>query len=347
MSLTGLERLRIIPAYAGSTALDFQAGLTWRDHPRIRGEHWPPPAGRSGCGGSSPHTRGARLRRRQSSDRSGIIPAYAGSTGSSPPAAARRSDHPRIRGEHQSAMMTYLTLSGSSPHTRGAQLCAVIVGTSNGIIPAYAGSTATTPHAVRKDMDHPRIRGEHLSGDRFRDDRHGSSPHTRGARGSRRGRSSRCRIIPAYAGSTRVRNGGLMAAEDHPRIRGEHDPCPLALCATVGSSPHTRGALLQILEKILSEGIIPAYAGSTRPWRDLRRRRSDHPRIRGEHRLDIPWPQAMQGSSPHTRGARPRRPTQYERTWIIPAYAGSTPPRCERTRRKSDHPRIRGEHSFE
>ena len=50
----------IIPAYAGSTALDVQDRLTWRDHPRIRGEHDDSDQYVIDGLGSSPHTRGAR-----------------------------------------------------------------------------------------------------------------------------------------------------------------------------------------------------------------------------------------------------------------------------------------------
>ena len=74
----------IIPAYAGSTP----AGRFWRhtgrDHPRIRGEHASRGGSARDAAGSSPHTRGARRRRRQSRLGRRIIPAYAGSTESLP-----------------------------------------------------------------------------------------------------------------------------------------------------------------------------------------------------------------------------------------------------------------------
>mgnify|MGYP000964407113 CR=1 FL=1 len=71
--------------------------------------------------------------------------------------------------------------------------------------------------------DHPRIRGEHGRGSPGRGDGGGSSPHTRGAHdGAQLGR--RCvRIIPAYAGSTAGMAALASQAQDHPRIRGEHD----------------------------------------------------------------------------------------------------------------------------
>ena len=57
---------RIIPAYAGSTSyLDCSIYFT-KDHPRIRGEHQLPRLQHLFHQGSSPHTRGARLRTRRS-----------------------------------------------------------------------------------------------------------------------------------------------------------------------------------------------------------------------------------------------------------------------------------------
>ena len=298
----------IIPAYAGSTYVDWDTGVKgWgssphtrgapsseamtlthrRDHPRIRGEHF---TGSLAMGGIP-----------------GIIPACAGSTEDRMRYCRSLGDHPRIRGEHR---------IHSSIHD--------ILG---GIIPAYAGSTdywstnqipdrGSSPHtrgarkryvnAGRGCGDHPRIRGEHpmlcfaqcrLSGiipayagstimsTTLRSESMGSSPHTRGA--------------PPTA------TGWGSARRDHPRIRGEHPP-------------RTRA-------RAREQGIIPAYAGSTAVpygWMYVIRGSSphtrgalslpvqifpsaeDHPRIRGEHRQALPDGRSRDG--------------------IIPAYAGST-----------------------
>ena len=176
-----------------------------------------------------------------------------------------------------------------------------------GIIPAYAGNTILLTEGCAT-----------LSG---------SSPHTRGT--------------PRWRIWTHVR------VQDHPRIRGEHQPVrprpapvlriipayagntravvhpPTAL---VGSSPHTRGTPAR----------TPRACMSSR----------DHPRIRGEHfKLAVaiqqregiipayagntwwlvPAPFTNWGSSPHTRGTHNSH--------------GSGPPVPK------DHPRIRGEHS--
>ena len=95
--------LGIIPAYAGSTDGPPDIAVEEMDHPRIRGEHHPRHVGEGIEGGSSPRMRGARVDEGLQLLRERIIPAYAGSTGNSPLVAARRWDHPRIRGEHVAA----------------------------------------------------------------------------------------------------------------------------------------------------------------------------------------------------------------------------------------------------
>ena len=71
-----------------------------------------------------------------------------------------------------------------------------------GIIPAYAGSTITYDSLTVSDVDHPRIRGEHLPRNRRKRAVRGSSPHTRGAHFTGHHFPSQSGIIPAYAGST-------------------------------------------------------------------------------------------------------------------------------------------------
>ena len=70
-----------------------------------------------------------------------IIPAYAGSTPTTPSRSAGVGDHPRIRGEHSAPSGRGATFTGSSPHTRGAPLLPLPSNLLMRIIPAYAGST--------------------------------------------------------------------------------------------------------------------------------------------------------------------------------------------------------------
>ena len=113
-------------------------------------------------------------------------------------------------------------------------------------------------------MDHPRIRGEHGVDLALHAGQAGSSPHTRGARRGLRQVGADVGIIPAYAGSTRIRGLQLEALGDHPRIRGEHDFDLEAIVDELGSSPHTRGARVRRGRQDPPGRIIPAYAGSTK-----------------------------------------------------------------------------------
>ena len=172
----------------------------------------------------------------------------------------------------------------------------------------------------------------------------GSSPHTRGARETERVIAKDPGIIPAYAGSTSVHSRTPELSSDHPRIRGEHAPPAPRTFRSRGSSPHTRGAPYGGEDDNSGVRIIPAYAGSTVPEAGGLQRRTDHPRIRGEHELRWIWPSVKYGSSPHTRGAPVRRRRARWTAGIIPAYAGSTSAVLQLSKFSQDHPRIRGEH---
>ena len=152
--------------------------------------------------------------------------------------------------------------------------------------------------------DHPRIRGEHGNTSYKGKCEQGSSPHTRGARDDFLGDGFAAGIIPAYAGSTWMPLFGGDGRKDHPRIRGEHGNTSYKGKCEQGSSPHTRGALLDGDDSYRAVRIIPAYAGSTVRRAVVIWLCRDHPRIRGEHTSTAGAKGISQGSSPHTRGAQ-------------------------------------------
>ena len=213
--------------------------------------------------GSSPHTRGAPAPSGPPRATWRIIPAYAGSTIPFLAASQAVEDHPRIRGEHPSHVSTEISPKGSSPHTRGALLVVMVTLRGCGIIPAYAGSTISSPRRAAGPGDHPRIRGEHCPRVSQSPTRRGSSPHTRGARGLRGSGDAGAGIIPAYAGSTGGPHTTSKHPWDHPRIRGEHALVHRLPWMASGSSPHTRGAPSVPWWRRRRLRIIPAYAGST------------------------------------------------------------------------------------
>ena len=212
----------IIPAYAGSTSSGSHFPFAVGDHPRIRGEHKTCSEYSIIVSGSSPHTRGAHLRQHGTGIDTGIIPAYAESTPTQKAHCPWQGDHPRIRGEHPDEPRPDADRLGSSPHTRGARAQGIALLLSIG--------------------DHPRIRGEHSPSLVHISPIPGSSPHTRGALRRPQSRPRSRRIIPAYAGSTRTASRAGWTSSDHPRIRGEHGGIGSPVKASIGSSPHTRGA---------------------------------------------------------------------------------------------------------
>ena len=132
---------RIIPAYAGSTNIQSLTSNDSEDHPRVCGEHGCSSFELHRAGGSSPRMRGALCLFHIRFGPPGIIPAYAGSTGTARPARLAGEDHPRVCGEHFSDALFPTFRAGSSPRMRGAPFHDNGIRFFGGIIPAYAGST--------------------------------------------------------------------------------------------------------------------------------------------------------------------------------------------------------------
>ena len=170
---------------------------------------------------------------------------------------------------------------------------------------------------------HPRSRGEHTCGFSLFGGGVGSSPLTRGAPAHRRLIRSTRRLIPAHAGSTRVEMTPWKYKAAHPRSRGEHHASLACNGEFNGSSPLTRGALVDVL---------------------LEGGRSAHPRSRGEHPSCSVMGGCSPGSSPLTRGALQHRVQRSAHERLIPAHAGSTETACSRKSQLAAHPRSRGEH---
>ena len=254
----------------------------------------------------------------------GIIPAYAGSTLAHRIVYAGIRDHPRVCGEHAGSGFLSAIGSGSSPRMRGARHRVPVEALQEGIIPAYAGSTACPRSNWGRGWDHPRVCGEHLSASSGYAPQMGSSPRMRGARIGKYRDAVSTRIIPAYAGSTRQAGTEAAESRDHPRVCGEHSVRLVPCNRPPGSSPRMRGALFASCLNPCGFGIIPAYAGSTR--RGARRRSPgwDHPRVCGEHSMAANFSLTLAGSSPRMRGAPLAGLLVLRSVGIIPAYAGST-----------------------
>ena len=207
---------------------------------------------------------------------------------------------------------------------RGTLCLPVTFAFSDGIIPAYAGNTATSAQAGGIGRDHPRVCGEHKNTPAAQSRRAGSSPRMRGTRTQLDCVGVFVGIIPAYAGNT-----------THPYAFGNGGQ---------GSSPRMRGTRQSARRPRVTQGIIPAYAGNT--W-DLEVKDAvvrDHPRVCGEHAEYVARAAVEGGSSPRMRGTRGTQTKRIPISGIIPAYAGNTHEWPSYMSHGRDHPRVCGEH---
>ena len=113
--------------------------------------------------------------------------------------------------------------------------------------------------------------------------------------------------------------------------------------SAAGSSPLTRGKLLESRAFDVLSGLIPAHAGKTTRPQATRSGRGAHPRSRGENTDTASWWISRTGSSPLTRGKRHVRLLVGPWGGLIPAHAGKTHTACRPDKRSRAHPRSRGE----
>ncbi len=152
------------------------------------------------------------------------------------------------------------------------------------------------------DTDHPRFRGEHQFVIFFTQKGTGSSPLSRGTHTRNGDYALQPRIIPAFAGNTFACSPTCRIRRDHPRFRGEHQKKEGRSPQIRGSSPLSRGTLGKKLRFSSPPRIIPAFAGNTTWGRYFYYNVVDHPRFRGEHRLNADPAIFRPGSSPLSRG---------------------------------------------
>ena len=73
----------------------------------------------------------------------------------------------------------------------------------------------------------------------------------------------------------------------HPRSRGENHGVQSRIVNQTGSSPLTRGKLVQVTGQAVGGGLIPAHAGKTRSARGTSPPDRAHPRSRGENGVTL------------------------------------------------------------
>ena len=154
--------------------------------------------------GSSPRGRGkpaatsicARSRR--------LIPAWAGKTPTQTRRTCPAQAHPRVGGENVDLVQLDGDLVGSSPRGRGKQIGLPRCKLRAGLIPAWAGKTASSRRCRPWRTAHPRVGGENLNAVAGGNADTGSSPRGRGKRADSDDNQTDRGLIPAWAGKTRI-----------------------------------------------------------------------------------------------------------------------------------------------
>ena len=114
------------------------------------------------------------------SQRTRLIPAWAGKTLGSCGQRMPRRAHPRVGGENRDLDAHRPSLPGSSPRGRGKRQDRTHLPRFRGLIPAWAGKTLPGGVRIIWSRAHPRVGGENLYGRHAHLRPGGSSPRGRG-----------------------------------------------------------------------------------------------------------------------------------------------------------------------
>ena len=193
-----------------------------------------------------------------------IIPARAGTRGMPPREWRRSQDHPRACGDQRGSGARALFSLGSSPRVRGPGRSSRALVVSCRIIPARAGTRATSPTTSRRPTDHPRACGDQYAIEIAVMLVDGSSPRVRGPGQAKNLEMYNERIIPARAGTSPGVTATASPMSDHPRACGDQPKKMVAATNNTGSSPRVRGPAQQYRVRALRPGIIPARAGTSK-----------------------------------------------------------------------------------
>ena len=136
-----VDKLGLIPAWAGKTIRRKRRHGDRAAHPRVGGENHLAMYRQLAQNGSSPRGRGKPGRTVWPGRRAGLIPAWAGKTCVSRALTRRSPAHPRVGGENPDGDATVMTFHGSSPRGRGKPRRRGESAAHVGLIPAWAGKT--------------------------------------------------------------------------------------------------------------------------------------------------------------------------------------------------------------
>ena len=273
----------------------------------------------------------------------GLIPAWAGKTRGPRRRTLRARAHPRVGGENRTRASDPAAAEGSSPRGRGKQPPRRRIPRRSGLIPAWAGKTRTRSAPGWCSRAHPRVGGENNPKARDHISGAGSSPRGRGKRVFVVRGAVAVGLIPAWAGKTSRSACPTPWTRAHPRVGGENAITSAYKHSVSGSSPRGRGKRANGHAGFDDVGLIPAWAGKTRPIRASRPWSRAHPRVGGENTLTMRSATGCPGSSPRGRGKLETLTDNAPLLGLIPAWAGKTAIVALRAAHATAHPRVGGE----
>ncbi len=178
--------------------------------------------------------------------------------------------------------MNTISITGSSPLTRGKLIAQPSRLGANGLIPTHAGKTRAPPMQTPTHGAHPRSRGENRAKKAHPAFQKGSSPLTQGKHLVASARHAVEGPIPAHARKTRRTAEPSQRSPAHPRPRGENRLSSIFMKSGWGSSPLTRGKHMRTLSLPTLARLIPTHAGKTSFRTGFDHITEAHPRSRGE-----------------------------------------------------------------
>ncbi|SQY29868.1 Domain of uncharacterised function (DUF2825) [Escherichia coli] len=151
-------------------------------YPRWRGEHFSEAVYEDKKFGLSPLARGTPPRTHEQAITDRFIPAGAGNTSCLMCRWPGGTVYPRWRGEHPFIFVSSWRDLGLSPLARGTRTKYPSLNPRRRFIPAGAGNTIETFHAIKQAAVYPRWRGEHVYSHSASYPGYGLSPLARGTR---------------------------------------------------------------------------------------------------------------------------------------------------------------------
>ena len=252
-------------------------------------------------------------------------------------------DHPRERGDDRNRNVWQITRLGPPPRARGRRVAGPRPARPAGTTPASAGTTSASVLRTRTARDHPRERGDDVTGFESGGLASGPPPRARGRRGHCPVDPGHRGTTPASAGTTPGCSAPRRSHRDHPRERGDDSQIRTSAITGTGPPPRARGRLRAQPSTVAHARTTPASAGTTEPPTGDGGVSRDHPRERGDDLWQTTPPMIGRGPPPRARGRRVLHRVPGGSVGTTPASAGTTSCSTSGCSSATDHPRERGD----